>query len=172
MFVCRGHAVAASWVVTTSLMRWGVADDLYQWFMATRYTRLVPGPANYRARLTSLTKRVRRDQDILRTAFHNNNPAAPVGTIAPVGCDARLATSWATQAATLLQGGPIFYDRTADNGISFNLPNATIRTRCKRCRTVFRYTCPDEPSTFDEPVYMWHSCAEAVALPTCMYVHA
>ena len=84
------------------------------------------------------------------------------------GGDAALATKWNEIATTNGISNPNFYNRTALRGLSFWYPMMEAKSRCRRCRTIFRYSAVGEPSTFNEgPWRDLSTCAEMLSETEC-----
>lgn len=163
VFLCQGQAVRPPtannrWIAPMSDSKWGAFTDLDQWAKDARQNSRMTDI--YRTQLTSLTNRLARDVRPLGVAYRNGLYA---------GADGRLQAEW-TRIAALppALGPPITYNHLNDRAMSYAIPEMTPRTRCRRCRVIFRYSCVAEPDNYTEQIYPTFSCAEAVAHPMCV----
>lgn len=131
--------------------------EFARWAAAARNSRLT---SDYKENVIKLAKSVRRNTPGLETAFlgtgRGRNPTA----------DADLDAAW-RQVAHLEGLDPATYANLTVNALAFRYPSMQPRTRCRRCRTTYRFTVVGEPYSFGGVTTDYLSCAEVVAWVEC-----
>ncbi|MCJ1388565.1 hypothetical protein MMC18_001412 [Xylographa bjoerkii] len=85
------------------------------------------------------------------------------------GGDAELAAEWQELAMVKRMADPIFYNRSTLRAMPFAYPWIEPRTRCRRCRTLFRFNVVNEEHEFiDGPWPELSSCAEVLSDNECI----
>jgi hypothetical protein len=100
------------------------------------------------------------DSSRLRKAFYNGESAEESNT--------SLWHEWGQLATDKNAKKPTFYDHSTLVAAPFNYQKLKKITRCRRCRTLFRFQVPDEPYEFREgPWKDLSSCAEMLSETEC-----
>jgi hypothetical protein len=86
----------------------------------------------------------------------------------PEDSNTALWEEWGKLAQEAGAKDPTFFERSTLRGAPFEYPLMAMRTRCRRCRTLFRYEVLDEPYDFSQgPWKDLSSCAEMLAETEC-----
>ena len=158
ILLCAGQDAANLPRVIATLDETGWhSKEFSRWATAARNSRL---PPSYKNNVITLAKSVRRNTPGLQAAFlgtgRGRNPTA----------DVDLDVAW-QQVAGLEGLNPATYANLTVNALAFRYPSMQPRTRCRRCRTTYRFTVVGEPFSFDGVTTDYLSCAEVVAWIEC-----
>ncbi|MCJ1360461.1 MAG: hypothetical protein MMC33_010466 [Icmadophila ericetorum] len=158
VFLCAGQDAAnlPRVIALVNDVGW-YSNKFSTWAAAARYQRMT---SVYKDHVKALAQCVVRNRPGLETAFlgdsHGTSPSA----------DFDLDQAW-QQIAKREGLAPATYGYPTVNAMPFHYPGMKARTRCRRCRTIYRYNLVGEPASFAGKTTEWWSCSEVIAYLEC-----